>query len=113
MSITFDSIILILPQIKFEAIPSKDAGEVAFQPKVDRSHQILGVCHKSFPLVPQMALIFDIRFSSLGQIYVLRHTNSDRTLLKMHFTSHVSSLNFELLSWQQKYKRYLAEYLYP
>ena len=24
--------ILILPQIKFEAIPSKDAGEVAFQP---------------------------------------------------------------------------------
>ena len=27
--------ILILPQIKFEAIPSKDAGEVAFQPETD------------------------------------------------------------------------------
>ena len=49
--------ILILPQIKFEAIPSKDAGEIAFQPEADRSHQILGFCHKSFSLVGHMALI--------------------------------------------------------
>ena len=50
---------LILPQIKFEAIPSKDAGgEVAFQTEADRSHQILGFCHKfSFSLVAHMALI--------------------------------------------------------
>ena len=38
---------LILPQIKFEAIPSKDAGEVAFQSEADRSHQILGFCHNT------------------------------------------------------------------
>ena len=59
MSTTFDSMILILPQIKFEAIPSKDAGEVAFQPEADRPHQILGFCHKSFSLklVAHMALI--------------------------------------------------------
>ena len=49
--------ILILPQIKFEKIPSKDAGEVAFQPEADRSHQILGFCHKSFSFVGHMALI--------------------------------------------------------
>ena len=49
--------ILILPQIKFEAIPSKDAGEVAFQPEVDRSSQILDFCDKSFSLVAHMALI--------------------------------------------------------
>ena len=47
----------ILPQIKFEAIPYKDAGEVAFQPEADRSHQILGFCHNSFSLVAHMALI--------------------------------------------------------
>ena len=49
--------ILILPQIQFEAIPSKDAGEVAFQSEADRSHKILGFCHKSFSLVADMALI--------------------------------------------------------
>ena len=49
--------ILILPQIKFEVIPSKDVGEVAFKPEADRSHQILGFCYKSFPLVGHMALI--------------------------------------------------------
>ena len=49
--------ILILPQIKFEAIPSKDAGKVAFQPEADRSHQILSFCHKSFSLVAHMASI--------------------------------------------------------
>ena len=48
---------LILPQIKFEGIPSKDAGEVAFQPEADRSHQILGFCHKNLSLVGHMALI--------------------------------------------------------
>ena len=48
--------ILILPQIKFEAIPSKDAGEVAFQPEADRTHQILGFCHKRFSLIGRMAL---------------------------------------------------------
>ena len=49
--------ILILPQIKLEAISSKDAGEVAFQPEADRSHQILGFYHKSFTLVAHMALM--------------------------------------------------------
>ena len=49
--------ILILPQIQFEAIASKDAGEVALQSEADRSHQILGFCHKSFSLVAHMALI--------------------------------------------------------
>ena len=43
--------ILILPQIQFEAIPSKDAGEVAFQSEADRSLKILGFCHKSFSLL--------------------------------------------------------------
>ena len=57
MSITFDSMTLILPQIKFEAIPSKDAGEIAFQPEADSSHQILCFCHSSFSLVAHMALI--------------------------------------------------------
>ena len=49
--------ILILPQIQFEAIPSKDAGEVACQSEADRSHKSLGFCHKSFSLVGHMALI--------------------------------------------------------
>ena len=49
--------ILILPQIQFEAIPSKDTGEVAFQSEADRWHKILGFCHKSFSLVAHMALI--------------------------------------------------------
>ena len=57
MSITFDSITLILPQIKFDAVPTKDTGEVAFQPEADRSDQILGFCHNSFSLVAHMALI--------------------------------------------------------
>ena len=48
---------LIMPQIKFEAIPSKDAGIVSFQPEADRSHQILGICHNNFSLVTPMALI--------------------------------------------------------
>ena len=52
--------ILILPQMKFEAIPSRDAGEVAFQPEADRSRQILGFCHKSFSLVGHMALILKV-----------------------------------------------------
>ena len=51
--------ILILPQIKFEAIPSKDAREVAFQPEADRSLQILGFCYKSFSLVSHMAMILE------------------------------------------------------
>ena len=49
--------ILILPQIQFESIPYKDAGEVAFQSDDDRSHKVLGFCHKSFSLVAHMALI--------------------------------------------------------
>ena len=49
--------ILILPQIQFEAIPSKDAGEVAFQSEADRSHKSLGFCHKSFSLVGHMATL--------------------------------------------------------
>ena len=50
--------ILILPQIKFEAeIPSKDAGEVAFQPEANRSHQILGFCSKNFSVIAHMAVI--------------------------------------------------------
>ena len=47
MSTIFDSMTLILPQIKFEEIPSKDAGEVAFQSEADRSHQSLGFCHNT------------------------------------------------------------------
>ena len=50
--------ILILPQIKFEAIPSRNAGDrVAFQPEADRLHQILGFCHKSFSLIAHLAVI--------------------------------------------------------
>ena len=55
--------ILILPQTQFEAIPSKDAGEVALQSEADRSHQILGFCHKSFSLVAHMALILKFLYS--------------------------------------------------
>ena len=55
--------ILILPQIQLEAIPSKDAGEVALQSEADRSHQILGFCHKSFSLVAHMALILKFSYS--------------------------------------------------
>ena len=57
MFMPFDSMILILPQIKFEAIPSRDAGEVAFQAEANTSHQILGFCHNSFSLVAHMLLI--------------------------------------------------------
>ena len=39
--------ILILPQIR----------EVAFQSEANRSHKILGFCHKSFSLLAHMALI--------------------------------------------------------
>ena len=59
MSITFDSMILILPQIKFEVIPSKDAGEIAFHSEADRSHEILGFCYKSISLVAPMAMILE------------------------------------------------------
>ena len=60
MSITFDSMILILPQIKFEAIPSKNVGDwVAFQLEADRSHQMLGFCHKSFSPVAHLAVILE------------------------------------------------------
>ena len=55
--------VLILRQIQFEAIPSKDAGEVALQSEADRSHQILGFCHKSFSLVAHMALILKFLYS--------------------------------------------------
>ena len=48
---------LIFPQIKFEAIPSKDVGRVAFQAKAERSHQILGFFHNSFSPVFPIALI--------------------------------------------------------
>ena len=48
---------LILPQIKFEAIPSKDAAEAAFQAEADPSHQILGFRHNNFSLVAYMVLI--------------------------------------------------------
>ena len=51
---------LILPQIKFEAILSKDVGGVAFQAEADVLHQILGICHNSFSLVSHMALILRI-----------------------------------------------------
>ena len=56
MSTTYGSMTLILSQIKFEAIPSEDEGEVAFQPEADSSIQILGFCHNSFSLVAHMAL---------------------------------------------------------
>ena len=52
--------ILIMPQIKFEAIPSKGAGEVAFQLEAHRSHQILGFCYKNVSLVAHMAMILEV-----------------------------------------------------
>ena len=52
----FVSMTLIFPQIKFETIPSKDAGEVAFQAGADMLHQILGFCHNSSPLNAHMVL---------------------------------------------------------
>ena len=64
MSITFDFMILILPKIKFEAIPSKDAVAVAFWPDTDRSHEISSFCHNSFSLVDHMALILEYLDSS-------------------------------------------------
>ena len=60
--------ILILPQIQFEALPSKDAGEVAFQSEADRSHKILGFCHKSFSLIAHMALILKFLDSQLKDL---------------------------------------------
>ena len=39
---------LILPQIKFEAIPSKDIGRDAFLAKADASHHIPGFEHDNF-----------------------------------------------------------------
>ena len=51
---------LISPQIKFEAILSKDVGGVAFQAEADVLHQILGICCNSFSLVAHMALILKI-----------------------------------------------------
>ena len=60
MSITFDSMNLILPQMKFEAILSKDVGGVAFHAEADVLHLILGICCNSFSLVAHMALIFNI-----------------------------------------------------
>ena len=62
MYITFDSLALILPQIKFEnkSNPSRDAGEVAFQAETDMSHQILGFCHNSFSLVAHIVLVLKL-----------------------------------------------------
>ena len=51
---------LILPQIKFGAILSKDVRGVAFQDEVDVLHQILGICHNSFSLVAHIVLILKI-----------------------------------------------------
>ena len=45
---------LILPQIKFEVIPSKDSGGVVFQADADASHHILGFCRNNFSLVAAM-----------------------------------------------------------
>ena len=50
---------LILSQIKFEAIPSKDVEGVAFQAEAGASHQISGFCGNSFSLVAPMALILN------------------------------------------------------
>ena len=60
MSITFDSMTLRLPQIKFEAILSKDVGGIAFQAEADVLHQILGFCSNGFSLVAHIALILKI-----------------------------------------------------
>ena len=50
---------LILSQIKFGAIPSKNVGGVAFQAEADASHQILGFYCNNFPIVAPMALILN------------------------------------------------------
>ena len=57
MSRVFDSMTLILPQIKFEAILSKHVGGVAFQAEADVLHQILRICRYNFSLVAHMAPI--------------------------------------------------------
>ena len=62
MFITFDSMTLILPQIKFEAILSKDVEGVVFQAEADVFHQILGICRNSFSLVAHMVLILKILY---------------------------------------------------
>ena len=59
MLISFDSMTLILPQIKSEASPSIDVGGVAFQAEANALHQILGFCRNSFSLVAPMALILN------------------------------------------------------
>ena len=51
---------LILTQIKFEAVPSKDVEGVAFQAEADASHQILDFCQNSFFRVARMALILRV-----------------------------------------------------
>ena len=56
--------ILILPQIKFEASPSEDVGGVAFQAETDASHQNLGFCCNNFSLVVLLALILKFWFPS-------------------------------------------------
>ena len=48
---------LILPQIKLEAILSKDVGGVACQAEADVLLHILGICCNSFSLGAHMAVI--------------------------------------------------------
>ena len=71
MSIYFASMTLILLKSKFEAIPSKDAGEVAFQVEADTSRQILGFCHNSFSYVARMVLILKFLNSQSFQKCIL------------------------------------------
>ena len=64
MSRIFDSMTLILPQIKFEAILSKNVGGVAFQAEADVLHQILRIFRYNFSLVAHMAPIWKFWTSS-------------------------------------------------
>ena len=57
LSISSDSMTLILLSTNFEVIPPKYGGEVTFSVGVDALHPILDFCHIIFPPRAPMALI--------------------------------------------------------
>ena len=108
--------ILIFPQIQFEAIPSKNAGEVAFQSEADRSHKILGFCHKSFSLVAHMALIFEIfglPWKRPFQKCILLFPPPPPTFISQVKAKYIKNVLWHTNSdrIQQNYERYLAEFI--
>ena len=57
LPLSSDSMAQILPQTKFQVIPPKDVGEVAFLAETDASCQVLGFCRDDFSSLAHMALI--------------------------------------------------------